>query len=125
MKIRFDPSALRQTRWYEYAARFLFGGAISAIAAMISKKFGPQIGGLFLAFPAIFPSSATLIEKHQREKKERKGLHGTIRGRLAAGVDAAGQQRDASGSWYLPCSCRIFCQLTRAGRCWVERQVRG
>ena len=28
---------------------------------------------LFLAFPAIFPASATLIEKHEKEKKEREG----------------------------------------------------
>jgi predicted lysophospholipase L1 biosynthesis ABC-type transport system permease subunit len=97
MRIRFDPSKLRQARWYEYALRFLFGGAISAIAAVISKKFGPQVGGLFLAFPAIFPAGATLIEKHEREKKERKGLHGKIRGRTAAGVDAAGAAMGACG----------------------------
>ena len=97
MRIRFDLSKLRQTTWYEYALRFLFGGAISAVAAVISKKFGPEVGGLFLAFPAIFPSGATLIEKHEREKKERKGLHGTIRGRTAAGVDAAGAAMGACG----------------------------
>lgn len=97
MRIRFDLSKLRQTTWYEYALRFLFGGAISAVAAVISKKFGPEVGGLFLAFPAIFPSGATLIEKHEREKKERKGLHGKVRGRMAAGVDAAGAAMGACG----------------------------
>jgi hypothetical protein len=34
----------------------------------------PVVGGLFLAFPAIFPASATLIEKHVRERKEKAGL---------------------------------------------------
>jgi hypothetical protein len=97
MRIRFDTSTLRQTRWYEYAARFVFGGAISAIAAIISKKFGPEVGGLFLAFPAIFPASATLIEKYELEKKERKGLHGIIRGRTAVGVDAAGAAMGTGG----------------------------
>jgi len=57
---------------------------------MIAKKFGPEVGGLFLAFPAIFPATATLLEKHEKQKKQRKGLNGTKRGRLAAGVDAAG-----------------------------------
>lgn len=90
MRIQIDPSAIRQTRWYQYAARFLFGGLITAVAGLIAKNYGPGIGGLFLAFPAIFPASATLIEKHERQKKEKLGLHGTERARKAASVDAAG-----------------------------------
>jgi len=54
MKVHADFSALRRTKWYEYAIRFLFGGIITAITGLIAKKFGPQVGGLFLAFPAIF-----------------------------------------------------------------------
>jgi hypothetical protein len=69
---------------------FFFGGLITAVAGIVAKKFGPATGGLFLAFPAIFPASATLIEKHVKEKKERSGLHGSGRARGAAGVDAAG-----------------------------------
>jgi hypothetical protein len=57
---------------------------------VIAEKYGPGVGGLFLAFPAIFPASATLMENEEKEKKERLGLHGTIRGRKVAGVDAAG-----------------------------------
>ena len=90
MRIKIDPSALGKTRWYEFGVRFLFGGLITAIAGIIAKKFGPGVGGLFLAFPAIFPASATLIEKHEKQKKERAGLHGSARGRKAASVDAAG-----------------------------------
>jgi hypothetical protein len=45
---------------------------------------------LFLAFPAIFCASATLIEKHERERKERAGVRGTRRGKEAAALDAAG-----------------------------------
>ncbi len=90
MRIEIDPSALGKTRWYEFAVRFLFGGLITAVAGIIAKKFGPGVGGLFLAFPAIFPASATLIEKHEKQKKERAGLHGSARGRKAASVDAAG-----------------------------------
>jgi hypothetical protein len=48
------------------------------------------IGGLFLAFPAIFPASATLIEKHVRERKEKAGLAGARRGKEAAALDAVG-----------------------------------
>jgi hypothetical protein len=90
VRIEIEPSALRNTRWYEFAVRFLFGGFITAVAGIIAKKFGPGVGGLFLAFPAIFPASATLIEKHEKQKKERAGVHGSTRGRKAASVDAAG-----------------------------------
>ncbi|WP_246668362.1 MULTISPECIES: hypothetical protein [Bradyrhizobium] len=43
-----------------------------------------------LAFPAIFCASATLIEKHERERKQQKGLPGEQRGKGAAALDAAG-----------------------------------
>ena len=73
MDVRIDLSTLRQTQWYEYALRFLFGGLITAVAGLIAKHFGPAVGGLFLAFPAIFPASATLIEKHERQRAQRDG----------------------------------------------------
>jgi len=39
---------------------------MTVIAGLIAFRFGPVVGGLFLAFPAIFPASATLIERHGR-----------------------------------------------------------
>jgi uncharacterized membrane protein (GlpM family) len=90
MTIQIDPSGLKQTKWHEYALRFMAGGIITAIAGVIARKWGPGIGGLFLAFPAIFPASATLIEKHERQKKQKKGLHGEERGTDAAAIDALG-----------------------------------
>jgi hypothetical protein len=90
MRIQISLSSLVETKWYEYAVRFVFGGLITAIAGIIAKEFGPVLGGLFLAFPAIFPASATLIEKHQKEEKDRLGLHGTRRAAEAVSVDAAG-----------------------------------
>lgn len=90
MRIKFNPSGLRQTTWHEYSIRFLCGGLITAIAGIIAMKFGPAVGGLFLAFPAILPASATLIAKHKMEKQASAGFNGTKRGSSAAGVDAAG-----------------------------------
>ena len=90
MKIRINWAALRRVKWYEYLTRFLLGGLVTVAAGLIAKAFGPSVGGLFLAFPAIFPASATLLDKHEREKKQRAGLPGTIRGRLAVGLDARG-----------------------------------
>ena len=63
---------------------------MTAAAAVLAKRCGPGIGGLFLAFPAILAASATLVEKHERERKREKGLGGLYRGRYAAGADAAG-----------------------------------
>jgi hypothetical protein len=97
MQIKVDPSALRQAKWHQYAVRFIFGGLITAVAGVIAKKYGAGVGGLFLAFPAIFPASATLIEQHEKEKKQKHGLDGTERGREAASVDAAGSAMGSIG----------------------------
>jgi hypothetical protein len=95
--VKFEFAALGRTRWHEYLTRFLFGGAVTFVAGLIADKFGPVIGGLFLAFPAIFPASASLIQKHEREKKKAAGLEGSSRGRVAAGIDALGATLGALG----------------------------
>src|SRR6266851_8304007 len=95
--IRVDLSSLRETKPHEYAMRFLFGGACTVLAGLIATRFGPGIGGLFLAFPAIFPAGATLIEKHEKQRKAEQGLQGTKRARYAASVDAAGSSMGSIG----------------------------
>ena len=97
MRIKIDPKSLSQTRWYECAIRFALGGVITLVAGLLAKRFGPAVGGLFLAFPAIFPASATLVEKHEKEKKAQQGLHGEERGRDAAALDAAGAAMGSIG----------------------------
>jgi hypothetical protein len=90
MIIRIDLPAALRTKWYEYAVRFIFGGLITVGAGVIARNYGPTVGGLFLAFPAIFPASVTLVDKHEKDKKLRAGIDGTSRGRLASGLDARG-----------------------------------
>lgn len=90
MKIRMDVASLKENRWYEYVERFVFGGLITVATGLIANRYGPAIAGIFLAFPAIFPASATLIAKHEREKKEQAGKPGARSGRAVASVDAAG-----------------------------------
>jgi Protein of unknown function (DUF3147) len=130
MQIKVDPTVIGQTRWYEYAIRFLFGGLITAVAGIIAKKFGAGIGGLFLAFPAIFPASATLIEKHEKQKKEEKGLRGTRRGGEAASVEAAGSAMGSIGLfvfallvWRLLSDHRSWIVLTGASLAWLAVSV--
>ena len=97
MRIRVDFSALAETTWREYAVRFISGGLTTAAAGIVAEKFGPGVGGLFLAFPAILPAAATLIEKHEMEKKEARGLNGTVRARDLVSIDAAGSAMGAIG----------------------------
>jgi hypothetical protein len=97
MKIGFDIQSLKENRWSEYAVRFFFGGVITATAGVIAKEFGPEAAGLLLAFPAIFPASATIIEKHEKERMARAGIDGTRRGRAMASIDAAGATMGSLG----------------------------
>jgi hypothetical protein len=90
MGVRAKLSALKQGHWYEYLVRFAMGGLVTVVAGVVADIWGPGAGGLFSAFPAIFCASATLIEKHEREQKEKKGLKGIDRGKNAAALDAAG-----------------------------------
>ena len=71
MRVGTRISALRQTKWHEYLFRFFIGGAATALAGLVAMRFGAGIGGLFLAFPVIFPASATLIYSHEKKKKSR------------------------------------------------------
>ncbi len=97
MQVKLNLSVLKETKWHQLAVRFLCGGLATAAAGVIAKKFGPGIGGLFLAFPAIFPAGATLLEKHEKERKERLGMHGSIRARKAVAIDATGAAMGSIG----------------------------
>jgi Protein of unknown function (DUF3147) len=90
MRIKINFAAAKETKPHEYAIRFLFGGLITVATGLIAKKFGPTVGGLFLAFPAIFPATATLVATHEKEEKRRAHLNGTPRGRDAAAIEARG-----------------------------------
>jgi hypothetical protein len=90
MPIRLDLSSLSESKPHEYLLRFLFGGICTATAGLLAKHYGPAIGGLFLAFPAIFPAAASLIQEHEKRRKAEIGRGGSERGRNAAALDAFG-----------------------------------
>jgi len=125
MIVKMDTSSARQASWYEYALRFLIGGLITDAAALVAKSQGPNVGGLFLSFPAILPAAATLIAAHERRKKTRKGLRGEARGRDAAAVDAAGAAMGSIGlaafawvNWQFVPSCKPVFVLVAATAVW-------
>lgn len=90
-------SAIKGIRPHEWVIRFAFGGAVCVAAGLIADKYGPAIGGLFLAFPAIFPAGASLVEAHEKIHKHRIGADGTGRGRFIAALDAIGAALGCTG----------------------------
>jgi len=69
MRPKLDPNGLQKTKAWEYLVRFVFGGVITALAGLAAKSWGPVIGGLFLAFPAILPASLTLVSQHDGRRR--------------------------------------------------------
>lgn len=109
-------SSLKQGQWYEYLIRFVLGGAATVLTGLISSRFGPSFGGLFLALPAIFCASATLIEKHEVLRKRKAELRGERRGQQAAALDAAGA---ALGSLGMIVFAATFYRLVEANIFWA------
>ena len=97
MRIEANFSSVKQTSLREHLVRFVLGGAVTVAAGLIARRWGPVIGGLFLAFPAIFPAGATLIEQHEMKRKREIGRDGRRRGREAAALDALGAALGAMG----------------------------
>ena len=126
MIIKLNLGAVKRTRWQEYLTRFVLGGLITAMTGWLAGRYGPVLGGLFLAFPAIFPASATLLEKHERAKKRDAGIASTIRGRLAAALDARGAVMGAIGgmafatlAWQLLPHLTLTATLALALAAWL------
>lgn len=90
MVTKADLSALKKSSFGEYGIRFLFGGLATVTAGLVAKYYGPELGGLFLAFPAIAPAAATLLDQHAKEQKQRAGFEGHARGRKTAALDMFG-----------------------------------
>jgi Protein of unknown function (DUF3147) len=115
MVVRFKFSALAESRWSEHLARFVLGGLATVMAGLVADVWGPVTGGLFLALPAIFCASATLIEKHERRRKEEKGLQGRERGKDAAALDAAGSGLGSVGLGVFAAVMWLFARDAPAG----------
>jgi len=130
MRIGVDISSLKRSRWTDYAVRFVCGGMVTALTGLLAKRYGPGIAGLFLAFPAIFPAGATLIEKHEKQKKREAHLDGTSRGRAATSIDAAGAAIGSLGLivfavtvWRFLPKYPSLAILTAAGLAWLLTSV--
>ena len=68
--------------------RFGAGALASVAAGAITLLFGPRVGGIFLAFPAILAASLTLIEKEEDSTDAREDARGAIVGGAALAIFA-------------------------------------
>ena len=91
---RFQPGRIKEARFRDMAVRFVFGGTISVVAALVGAAFTESIGGIFTAFPAILVASLTLIDKEEDREH--------------ASYDAVGATLGAVGF----IACALFISLT-------------
>jgi hypothetical protein len=106
MRIWIDFPRIRWATGQEYVLRFLFGGLVTALAALIAQAFGAIAGGTLLAFPALSIASTTLAAQHEIREKRAAGVHGHKRARKVAAIEAAGA---ALGSIGLLCFALAIC----------------
>ncbi len=124
--VHYKWSALRESRWHEFVVRFAFGGVATCFAGLVADVYGPVIGGLFLAFPAVFCASVTMVETHERRRKEESGLCGERRGREAAALAAAGAGWGSAGLaafalvvWLGPAGMPFAVRMALAALAWA------
>jgi Protein of unknown function (DUF3147) len=82
VKPRLTPDKLKKVKWWEYAIRFVFGGAITVLTGLLNHWLGPAVAGMFLAFPAILPASLTLVKQHDGRKKAADDARGARLGAI-------------------------------------------
>ncbi|HEY1559210.1 MAG TPA: hypothetical protein VGF94_30525 [Kofleriaceae bacterium] len=139
-RVTVQPKQLAAVRPWEYALRFVFGGAITVGAWLVGKHWGTAAGGLFLAFPAIMPASLTLVKHHDGRQCAIDDARG---GRIATvalacfalivattatrwppvlvlAVAALAWMAVAAGSWFI-----LACGERHAGAGGADRRRRG
>lgn len=85
----FSLSELKNTSGVQYVGRFVFGGLVAVIAALITRQGGPVAGGLFLAFPAMLPASLTLVNERDGRQCAYDDARGACIGSIGLAVFAA------------------------------------
>jgi len=130
MVVKAQLSRLRRTAWWEFLVRFVFGGLVTVAAGLVARRWGPIVGGLFLAFPGIFPAGVTLVERHEAMRKRKHGLRGSGRGRAVAALVAAGASLGGFGlvafalaAWKLLPIVPAWAALATAAILWLGVSV--
>lgn len=83
-----DAGKITGVRSRELLYRFVAGALTSVAAGVVTLLFGPRVGGVFLAFPAILAASLTLIEREEDSAEARDDARGAIVGGAALAIFA-------------------------------------
>ncbi len=120
MRPRLRVRGTTKPKGWENALRFLFGGLVTVGLGIVSRRWGPAIGGLLLGFPAIFPASITLVNEDEGRAKAIDDARGARLGSIAMIVFAVVVHETAS-SWRPPTVLAIatLAWLTAALVLWM------
>lgn len=88
MKPSFEFGELFRAPARQYILRFIFGGVISVATGLIAKAWGPAIGGLLLAFPAVLPASLAFVSEEDGRRSAIEDARGSSIGASALMVFA-------------------------------------
>ncbi len=72
----------------ELAYRFIAGALTSIGAGAVTLLFGPRVGGILFAFPAILAASLTLIQEEEDSAHAREDARGAVVGGAALALFA-------------------------------------
>jgi len=84
-----EPGKLRGIHGRDLGYRFVAGAITSVAAGLLTIAFGPRVGGVMLAFPAILAASLTLIEDQEDSAEAREDARGAVVGGAALAAFAA------------------------------------
>jgi uncharacterized protein DUF3147 len=79
-QIEVKPAEIKQPKARDWLIRFAFGAGVSVLAGVGAALFGPRVGGVFLAFPAILLASLTLIAEEDGLRQARDDARGAAAG---------------------------------------------
>jgi len=130
---RLDFSQLKQIKLKDYCIRFLFGGSVSVIAALIAQLIDGRIGGIFTAFPAILLASLTIIGRLDGKHGAEEDAEGSIVGAIAFVITAIVLSltlKVLAGPWalllallvWLLCATMLYLLSYKAGWLRVNKQ---
>jgi Protein of unknown function (DUF3147) len=84
-----EAGQVREVKKRDLGYRFLAGALASLLSGGMTLAFGPRVGGVFLAFPAILAASLTLVEEQENSAEARENARGAVVGGIAMAVFAA------------------------------------
>lgn len=115
-RLGLNLGALGEHSWTDYAIRFAFGGGVTVLAGLIAHWYGPVVGGLFLAFPAILPASVTLVTRHHGIDEAREETFG-------AALGSVGLLGFGATVWFLAERWSPWLVLPLASVAWLAASV--